>query len=558
MEVTLETTSLKYCPSCKEDRPGSQDFCDVCGATLTDPPGGDPQPLGLPPVAREQPSVGLPPVPTSSARSAPSPGQPIPATPEPSLPEGPSLDPPPLQPASKPAKRTETASTGTRLKQVLGELERDIEGSEASWERKEPPPPNWPEEEAAQPEASHDVWRESPQSTEPSVAEPIEEPAAAWESEKAREAYEQIVQRVQEHLNNGSDLFGFVGQAASGKTYALKALDRLLRDHGVGAPEAQFKFDEAHAPGASEAKIFDYVYTGEQANWVIMDAGGELYAAIQDNDWYNLEADQAQLTHFLHHCKGLFFFLHLTQAHFDPRLMSQDPSLDDEANEQAKASVKQARRAQRELMFFRNFLLFLRALKAENGNVTKVIAQCRRQQSLEKGLRSYEQTAPRLDIPIMCFFTKADSYGPGFEIANGIQFDPRNIPMGPMVFTARYLPLLFQGLLQHARRFKFDFLQSYVEYPMERDGMPLLDEVGDPLVSIHWVSDATTPLSVGLLSGLEFVLRNQPAKGLKGLWHNPGIDTRLALLLHRQRHPKLWQGVKGELGSYSQALKEML
>jgi energy-coupling factor transporter ATP-binding protein EcfA2 len=380
-----------------------------------------------------------------------------------------------------------------------------------------------------------------------------------WKSPKAREAYQQIVQRVREHLENGSDLFGFVGQAASGKTHALKALDRLLRDHGVGSPEAQFHLDEAHAPRASEGRIFDYVYTGEQANWVIMDAGGELYAAIQDNDWSTLEADQAQLTHFLHHCKGLFFFLHLTPAHFDPRLMSQDPSLEDDAIEQARASARQARRAQRELMFFRNFLLFLRALKAENGNVTKVVDKCRWQQSLEKGLRGYEQSSPRLDLPVMVFFTKADSYGPGFEIADGIQFDPRNIPMGPMVFTARYLPLLFQGLLQHVRRFKFDFLQSYVEYPMVQGAQPVLDEAGKPLTRIHWVADPTTPLSVGLLSGLEFVLRHQsPGKRTWNWWNGPGIDTRSALLLHRQFHPKLWQGVKADLGSYRQALKEML
>ncbi len=114
--------------------------------------------------------------------------------------------------------------------------------------------------------------------------------------------------------------------------------------------------------------------------------------------------------------------------------------------------------------------------------------------------------------------------------------------MPATLFAARYLPGLFAGLLDHARWFKFDFLQSYEEYETGE-----VDDLGEPFVRTAWhTPDDQVPLSAGLMSGLEFVLRHQ-GDGRRW-WRSPGIDTRSALRLHKLLHPRLWRGIKIDFG----------
>lgn len=541
---------MKYCQHCKKPQPeATTSACPTCGFPLEDRSDAASENLYAPGESTPTlpPSTGgeLPELPASlppqRAGRAPLPPQPAPTPVSLPVQRSALVSPPEDEPAAAPSQPSPAALAPPSLDPV---------------EPPAPPPPPPAEESAF--DLEEDIQLRTGASRSHREASRDDSAEAEWESPDAREAYKRVVDRVAEHIKNDYDLFGFVGHTNSGKTHCHKALDRLLRNHGVVSEKAQTRLDKAHVPGNTDAEVFDFVYTGDKEKWVIIDAGGELYASLQDNDWSQLEARQAELTHWLHHCKGLFMFLHLNRAHFDPRLMSQEAVLADDpdgSNERVEKRVRKARAAQRELYFFQNFLLFLRVLKARNGKVAEVVAQCRDHETLEEGLRDQAQNLPRLDIPVMFFFTKADSYTRGFEIANGTHFAPFRMPMDPMVFTARYLPVLFNGLLQHVRRFKFDFLQSHLEFPQTRGGEPVFED-GKPKMSVRWNADPQTPLSVGLLPGLEFVLRNKPsAGGLRGLWNGPGIDTRTAMLLHRMSHREAWKDVKVDLGTWGDAWK---
>ncbi len=472
--------ATKYCPNCREDRPAADDYCAECFTELVPRPGAAPAGAAATGSGAEPPAAAAEPV---------------------------------LEPDESPGD----AGRATRLEppRLISYLD---------------PPEASPASAGSEPA--------------PGAGRTAADDGAA--DPEAEIAYDEVAREVATHVRNGYDLFGLAGHVNSGKTHCLKALSYLLEEHGFDVTKFRQEFRDVPVPENTQARIFDAVFSGGRWKWVFVDAGGELYQMIQENDWHSAEPNRTKLTHWLHNCRGLFLFLHLDRGHFNKWLADTDYHQVTSASaadaERLKSSVETARDKQKELEFFGHFLLFLRALKHEDGDVLKVIAQCRRGGSLEESLRTYAAEAPLLDIPVMFFFSQADAFYPGFEIAAGVHLEPRSLPMSATLFAARYLPGLFAGLLDHARWFKLDFLQSYEEYETGE-----VDERGKPFVRTAWhTPDDQVPLSAGLMSGLEFVLRHQAAG--RPWWQGPGLDTRRALRLHRALHPRLWQGIKVDLG----------
>lgn len=348
----------------------------------------------------------------------------------------------------------------------------------------------------------------------------------------------EVARKIAAQIRAGYTLFGFAGRSNSGKTACLKALSYLLKDN---AESVKFMEEFGDVPVPPKTGFLNVGFSSVRQKWVFLDAvGGELFQIIQEGgaDFTNLNVPK--VTAWFHSCRGLFFFLHLDPGDFSKILVDAD--IHAMRAEQLKSLVNRERGKQMEQKFFGRLLLFLRALKHEDGNFLKVMAQCHERAALEESLRRYAAEAPLLDIPVMFFFSKADAVDPDFEISEGFRLEPRSLQMPATLFAARYLPELFTGLLEHARWFKFDFLQSFEQYETRKS-----DYTGEPSVAAAWhTPDDQVSLSVGLMSGLEFVLRHQNQQ--TAWWSRVGIDTRRALLLHRMLNPTLWKGIKINLG----------
>jgi hypothetical protein len=204
-----------------------------------------------------------------------------------------------------------------------------------------------------------------------------------------------------------------------------------------------------------------------------------------------------------------------------------------------RAADSEAQLAQEELDFFDHVLLFLRALKMEGGEVVKLVSRCAAEPDLDKALRPYRDEAPKLDIPVMVLFSQADTFADSpMELATGDFLSPRKGTVNVAAFAARHLPELFGSLVRHARRFKFDFVQSYEEVVVAGHSA----QGGDTLPK--WDLDGDL-LSVGALPALEFLQRNLPAKGrLRRYLQRWELETRHALFLDRLLRPGQWRGVK--------------
>lgn len=497
---------MKYCPTCDAPRDETQlqdGHCVVCGTAVVDRSGGggSAEPSRRP---TDETQIIRPPerlVGRSSPREADA-----------------APTPPPPPPAGTIPLRPEPERT-----------------------RRIPTPPTGPSEEP--PAATRVVPRPEP------PPEPAKQPAARREGEALD--YDRLVAEVGERVGAGSEVFGLVGHPSSGKTHFLKALTYLLDRHAVGGQRASVEFHRAEVPGQTGAAVFDYAYTGPAGErWTFLDAGGELYVRLRDNDWKSFTEASVRLTEWLRHCQGLFCFLHLQRVHFGVPALDVDPTADaadSERRRRIEEERRKAREAKQELDFFKYFLLFLRALRAarkDGRGVAAIVERCREAGSLEEALRGEHRTAPLLDVPVMFFFTQADSYrSDGFELRPGLHLDPRRLPLPANVFAARYLPSLFGAVASQARRFKFDFLQSYEEHVLERR-----DERGEPIAEtyFHAPDDPELLLSAGLAPALDFVLANRPAARPASRWL-PEIDTRRALRLHRLLHRRLWEGVPANL-----------
>jgi hypothetical protein len=390
----------------------------------------------------------------------------------------------------------------------------------------------------------------APASSGAPAAEPAWRPPPRPPAHRATTDYDTLVAQVEAKVRDGFELFGLVGGSAAGKTHSLKALTYLLEAHAIESQRAKTDFRRAAVPGQTEAEVFHFDYTGPaDERWTFVDAGGELYQRLRENDWRRFE-QSVRLTRWLDRCQGIFCFLHLRPGHFGGYVLDVDPTLvDDEAERQALRRRQQEERdAREELEFFKHLFLFLRALRAEEGRVEAVVERCRNAASLEEALGDYLHGSPLLDVPVMFFFTQADRYDrEDFAIAPGAYLRPRDLeadgrPLSTAAFTARFLPGLFGAVNSQVRRYKFDFLQSYEEAETEKR-----DADGRPLTVTYWSApdDRKALLSAGLLAGLELVLRNQPRP--RPRWLPPPLDTRRALLLHRLLHPGQWRGVRRNL-----------
>lgn len=491
---------MKYCPTCDAPRDETQlqdGHCVVCGTAVVDRAGGDAGSAAKPARPTDETQLIRPPerLPGRRHEGAPAP-----------------IPPPP------PAETVRFRREPERTRQV-------------------PAPPSEPVDERPA------VTRAVPQ------PDPAREPTARREGEVLD--YDRLVAEVGERIGAGSEVFGLVGHPSSGKTHFLKALTYLLDRHAVGGQRASVEFHRAEVPGQTGAAVFDYAYTGPAGErWTFLDAGGELYVRLRDNDWKSFTEASVRLSEWLRHCQGLFCFLHLQRGHFGVPALDVDPTADaadPERRRRIEEERTKSREAKQELDFFKYFLLFLRALRAahEDGRgAAAIIERCREAGSLEEALRGESRTAPLLDVPVMFFFTQADAYRTnGFELRSGLHLDPRRLPLPANVFAARYLPSLFGAVASQARRFKFDFLQSYEEHVAGRR-----DERGEPIAEtyFHAPDDPETLLSAGLAPALDFVLANRPAARTRNRWL-PEIDTRRALSLHRLLHPRLWKGVAPNL-----------
>ncbi len=498
---------MKYCPACDAPRDETQlqdGHCVVCGTAVVDRSAGGARAPEAPSRPTDETQVIRPPE-RLFGRSAPR--EPDAASP-----------PPPPPPAETIQLRSEPERT-----------------------RRVPAPTSEPVDE--RPAVTRAVPR-----TEP-PPEPAKQPAARREGEALD--YDRLVAEVGERVGAGSEVFGLVGHPSSGKTHFLKALTYLLDRHAVGGQRASVEFHRAEVPGQTGAAVFDYAYTGPAGErWTFLDAGGELYVRLRDNDWKSFTEASVRLTEWLRHCQGLFCFLHLQRGHFGVPGLDVDPTADPADSERRRRIEEErtkAREAKQELDFFKYFLLFLRALRAarEDGRgVAAIVERCREAGSLEEALRGEHRTPPLLDVPVMFFFTQADAYRTnGFELRPGLHLDPRRLPLPANVFAARYLPSLFGAVASQARCFKFDFLQSYEEHTLDRR-----DERGEPIAEtyFHAPDDPELLLSAGLAPALDFVLANRPAARTKTRWL-PEVDTRRALRLHRLLHPRLWEGVPANL-----------
>lgn len=341
--------------------------------------------------------------------------------------------------------------------------------------------------------------------------------------DEAERSYRDLVRQVDAYREQGYELFGMVGYPKSGKTHALKALVHRL--HGFD-PTAREQFRRERAPGPTEAWPFYYAYTGSAGErWVFMDPGGELFARLRSNDWSHAEASTG-LLHTIAHCKGLLLLLHLARGHLDRDAAGFVAGMAEDEAERERAAQK----AQEEIEFFDQLLLFARALAAEPGGLPKLVRRAA-EVGLDEALRPYRK-APPLEVPVAVLFTQADRLAEGrdFALGGGRYLAPQGGLVGVAPFVARNLPSLFTSVASHARRFRFDFVQSYVERPAPGGGVPL------------W-SYGEEPLSVGLLPAIEFLRRAAPGGGLG----RRAIDTRAALRLDRLLHPGRWRGVEIEL-----------
>lgn len=435
---------------------------------------------------------------------------------------------------------SEAASELQALEPVAPQLPPPIPPQPQPPPRPAPRPQSPPQSPPLQPPPPEEQPAPRPQPTsEPSPF--LEVPERTLSSAIAD--YDKVAADIRRKLEQGFDLFCFVGHSGSGKTHCVKALTHILDRQGLGGTKARIEMLKSPVPEATQADdVFDYTYRGNGQKWIFVDAAGELYRRIQENDWDVDPEVGLKLTAYLHQCKGLFMFLKVDRGHLRRRSVDLDETIHPGALEERRKAFD----ARREIDFFRDFLLFLRALKVEDGNVRRVVEKCRRSRTLEEALIEYDRS-PRLEIPVMFFFSQADSFEEKeFEIAGGIHMNPRRLPIPTAAFAARYLPSLFNGISSQVRRFKFDFLQSYEEEMTT-------DLAGDPTRETHFCSPSTdeTPLSVGLLSGVEFVLRNQTSG--RPWWKGPGLPPRQALLLHRLFNPAKWKDVDVDLGSFWRA-----
>lgn len=402
-------------------------------------------------------------------------------------------------------------------------------------------PPPAPEREAPLPTSGGDSERGGASSPAGAAAEPDEarfderpeadEPAeddepfadAAAGDEEAERSVRELVRQVDGYRAQGYELFGMVGYPSSGKTHALKALVQRL--HGFD-PTAREHFRRVRAPGPTEQWPFYFAYTGSAGErWVFMDPGGDLYARMRQNDWHTYRDASRGLLHAVRHCRGFLLLIQLKPGHFESQAgFAPDMGADEVRREQ------DVQKAQEEIEFVDHFLLFARALAAEGGDVAKLIARAA-DAGLDEALRPHRRS-PRLEVPVAVLFTQADRLAEGRDLAlgEGRYLAPQGGLAGVAPFVARHLPALFTSLLAHARRFRFDFVQSYVERPSPGGGAPI------------W-SYGDEPLSVGLLPAIEFLQRAAPG-GRLARWQ---IDTRTALRLHRLRRRGLWRGVEVDL-----------
>ncbi|RMH16625.1 MAG: hypothetical protein D6696_17740 [Acidobacteria bacterium] len=534
---------MKICPTCGTANADDRTLCESCGDRLPEASPAAPKPPPFePPAARRQPPPLEPPDEASAPsaagtrhdggevaehellRTAVEPGDGAAASHE----------------ATAPAKDLPLRRA---TRELPGEGRRELPGEDKAEEGTAGVAGDGGRPSRA--EEARDL--RSPSPPRPTAAEARRETPATEERPEAGEAgertYDEIVGDVDRHIADGYKLFVVVGHPGSGKTHALKALHLLLERQGFLLPEARRDFRQAHVPGSSGHTVKDFICDGPRGEkWLFVDVGGELYTRLLDNDWRSRRDDSLKLTRRLRHAQGLLFFLHLQREHLDQGPSELDPALFTGDRERYEVKRRKAMERQRELDLFDHFLLFFRAILHQRGDVDAVIDRCRQAGDVEKALRDQRDGAPPLEVPVMFFFTQADKYAAeGFEIGAGRHLAPRELDLPAAVFAARHLPFLFGSLLKQVRRFKFDFLQSY-----EESNSGQLDEAGQPKMATHWQAEDGEPLSVGLLAGLEFLLRNQPPARRRD---GPGIDARTALWLHRLLHPRAWRGVKVALGN---------
>ena len=373
--------------------------------------------------------------------------------------------------------------------------------------------------------------RPRPGGAQPQATQERSRPAT--DASEERDRFRQVMTEVASYAEDGYDVMGMIGYPAAGKTHTIKALTHLLSNFDVDVRE---RLGSQLSPEKNPADVDILAYHGTddspEDRTIFLDAGGELYARLRKNEWDLLPESQA-LLHALGRAKGLFFVTALHSGHF----RSGGEWVGMTAEE--RRLVQEAQKAHEEQGLVDLSLLFLRALQEHGGEVEPVVKLCSEATTVSEGLREYRVNSARLEVPVVVLFTKADQWvEKELVLGAGDYLAPHRRPIGVAPFVRTHLEFLYSTVSSHARRFHFDFAQSY--FQSRRGSVDSLSQEQE--MKPEWERDGE-PMSVGLLPALEFLLRNKPRRDLLGrLLQRLEIDTATAHRIHRTLHPTLWRG----------------
>jgi hypothetical protein len=335
---------------------------------------------------------------------------------------------------------------------------------------------------------------------------------------RARQAIDELL----EHRRRGlGRIIGIAGLPRHGKT---KFADRL-RERAAERPGADLRYDKTE-----RGQVNLYYIPGRREHHVLVDVAGEDFQALGD---YTRELPGLVRTFLwpvLQRLDGLLLMAALPIVWSAWNHPAEDGRRDPgeaDAEEMAQAErrmIDAHRMLVKYAMVARDLRMLRKALP--HLGLDDVVAPSRNQ--VDDAFRS----AAALRIPVFVAFSKADLYAPA-GARRGL-YSP-DVPgqtgttppplhpekTDPLVLGWLHFPDLFEFLMEHARFFRFDFVQA------------LEDRSPAPDPNIATRADSTIETLVGAESILEFLTAHP--------WTFPGISTATAVRIDRRLRPGRWR-----------------